>query len=78
MVGDLPSDFGEASTNHPSAEQWTPTHATQHTATLTHMASCRPGRDRVCSGSRGADCGSHTLDAHGSATPNHGSDLYSC
>ena len=28
MVGDLPSDFGEASTNRPSAEQRTPTHAT--------------------------------------------------
>jgi hypothetical protein len=27
MVGDPPSDFGEASTNRPSAEQWTPTHA---------------------------------------------------
>ena len=27
MVGDLPSDFGESSTNRPSAEQWAPTHA---------------------------------------------------
>ena len=27
MVGDPSSDFGEASTNRPSAEQWTPTHA---------------------------------------------------
>ena len=27
MVGDLPSDFGEASTNRPPAEQWTPTQA---------------------------------------------------
>jgi hypothetical protein len=42
VVGDLPSDFGEPSTNRLSAEQWTPTHATQTTATLTHMASCRP------------------------------------
>jgi hypothetical protein len=29
MVGDPHSDFGEASTNRPSAEQWTPTHATR-------------------------------------------------
>ncbi|MGO9155719.1 hypothetical protein [Mycobacterium sp.] len=28
MVGDLPSDFGESSTNRPPAEQWTPPHAT--------------------------------------------------
>ncbi len=27
MVGDLPSDFGEASTNRPPAEQWTPSQA---------------------------------------------------
>jgi hypothetical protein len=29
MVGDLPSDFGESSTNRPPAEQWTPAQATQ-------------------------------------------------
>ena len=29
MVGDLPSDFGEASTNRPPAEQRTPAQATQ-------------------------------------------------
>ncbi len=28
MVGDPPSDFGEASSNRPPAGQWTPTHAT--------------------------------------------------
>jgi hypothetical protein len=28
MVGDLPSDFGESSTNRPPAEQWTPLQAT--------------------------------------------------
>ncbi len=29
MVGDLPSDFGESSTNRPPAEGWTPPQATQ-------------------------------------------------
>ena len=29
MVGDLPSDFGDTSSNRPPVGQWTPSHATQ-------------------------------------------------